>query len=409
MSFLARIQFHALQNHADNRVLARISHALVFSYTLVVALLLGHKDLNFIFVALFFIVVAQHKWVFNSSLIATTVFAVALSPCMVYGKIHSDLFLNVLVADNVHVIEFISTLPVKLFASVAFVSAAAWCLTGLRRHLIVKDNTRNVLAAIFFAHLLLSSPIAACFKIWFKNTEEQFHLSDIVYKNRNFLVKDITNIHIAYKEALAELSKQAQILNAEPDWKPRTVETGIDNYVVIIGESVRRDALNAYGFKIENTPFLSAAPKMQFNHYISDGGHTVISLSNMLILDYHTDNHAGNNIVDLANLAGFETYWLSNQNEVGIHDSIVGGIGKKARHHHFLHAAGGENAVQDDALLLPHVAAALNDDGETKKIIFVHLYGSHMNFCKRVNGKYDVFHVNKNCPAIRKASGKLMI
>jgi len=346
-------------------------------------MLLGHKDVSFLFVALFFIV------------IATAVLAVALSPCMVYGKIHSDLFLNALVADNVHAVEFITTLPAKLFVSVTFVLAVTWALIGLRNHLIVKARTWRVLAVIFFGHLLLSRPIETCVKSWLKKPDNQFSLTDIVYKNRNFLVRDIANVHVAYEEALAELAKQAQVLNAEPDWEPEVVASEFDNYVVVIGESVRRDALHAYGFNIENTPFLSDEPRVQFNHYISDGGHTVVSLSNMLMLDCHVDHHAGNNIVDLANLAGFETYWLSNQNELGIRDSIVGGIVKKSAHHYFLHAAGGENVIQDDALLLPHIAAALDDEGKAKKIIFVHLYGSNMNFCKRVNGRYEVFHVSE--------------
>jgi len=327
--------------------------------------------------------------------IATTVLAVALSPCMVYGKMHSDLFLNALVTDNVHALEFITTLPGRLFAGVAFVLAATYILIRLRCYLIVKNRTCCILAAIFFVHLLLFRPIEACVKSFSKGADKQFAMSDIVYKNRNFLVRDVVNIRAAYEGALAELAKQEQMLHAKPDWKPKVADAKFDNYVVVIGESARRDALHTYGFKIENTPFLSGAPKVQFNNYISDGGHTVISLSNMLMLDYRIENHAGNNIVDLANLAGFKTYWLSNQNEVGAHDSIVSGIGKKARHHHFLSTAGSQEHLLDDALLLPHIAAALNDKSKSRKIIFVHLYGSHMGFCKRVKGRYDVFYVNK--------------
>jgi len=128
---------------SHERTLARISYALVFVYTFVVALLLGHKDISFIFVALFFIVAARNKWIFNASLIAITAFAVSLSPCMVYGKIHSDLVLNVLVADNVHALEFITALPAKLFASVAFVLGAACMLIRLRSLLLVTNFSES--------------------------------------------------------------------------------------------------------------------------------------------------------------------------------------------------------------------------------------------------------------------------
>jgi len=395
MSFFNVIKFQSLQKFTEKHA-SGLSFTLLFAYTLVAALLLGHRDAGILLVTCFFVVIARYQLFFNSSVIATAVFAVVLSPCMVYGKINSDLFLNALIADKVSAFEFISTLPPRLFMSVAFVLVAAWALVRVRSHLLVSARAFRALSWVFVSGFVLSWPIEIYVNNHFRDKDEEFYLTDILSKSRFFVLRDALNIPIAYEAALAELEKQAQVLNAKPEWSPKVTATGIDQYVVVIGESVRRDALHAYGFEIENTPFLSAMPKIQFNHYISDGGNTVTSLTNMLMLNYRIDSRAGNNVVDLANLAGFETYWLSDQLEVGAYDSVVGGIGKKARHHQFLNVTGTKNIAHDDNRLLPYVAASLNDGSTSRKIIFVHLYGSHSAFCTRVNGKYEKYHVNKN-------------
>jgi len=368
---------------------------LLFSYMFIIARLLGHKDGNFVFVALFFVVVSEYALVFALGLAGVALFATLFSPCMVYGKINSSLFLNALVADSTHVLEFIATLPARLFFSVSFVWLSIVALIRLRHFFLLGKKASRALLLLFFGHLLLFRPVGVYAQNHIKNKNEKFALMDVFYDSKNFLLRDALNIGLAYAEAVAELDKQERILNAGTDWNPQVNRSEFDDYVVVIGESARRDALHGYGFKIENTPFLTAVPKVQFTDYISAGGHTVVSLSNTFVLDYRLGGNPGNNVVDLANRAGFKTYWLSNQFEVGIYDSIVGGIGKRAGYYKFLNVANNRNALLDDFLLLPHIKKALGDKAKGQRIIFVHLYGSHMSFCGRVGDKYEVFHVNK--------------
>jgi len=374
-----------------------VIYALVFSYTLILSRLLDHGGGHFIAVALLFIIIAKYKWIFNSALMLSTLLATLFSPCMVYGKINSDLVLNFLIADKSSVTEFITTLPVKLFVSVIFILFATIILIKSRNYILVRKKAYYcALITLVISHMFIYPPIRAYLKDEGRDKGEKFHLVDFLYKNTNFLIRDAVNIRIAYRDALIELDKQDRVLNATPEWNPQEViDTGFDMYVVVIGESARRDALHAYGFGIENTPFLSNIPRIQFNNYIAVGGDTVTSLSNTLVLNYHINNNAGNNIVDLAKSAGFKTYWLSNQSEVGIYDSLVGGIGKKSDYSYFLNFSTTKNSVLDDNLLLTHITQALEDKSQDRKVIFVHLYGSHMHFCKRTQGSYDVFHVDK--------------
>jgi len=386
-----------LHKYTNHRTLSYITYLLIFAYTFVLSILLSHGGVHFIFVAMLFIILAKYKLAFNASLIYSTFLAILFSPCMVYGEINSDLVLNFLIADKLSVSEFITTLPAKLFASVAFILVSSFVLIKQRNFLQVKDKTFYILVAIVSSHMFIYPPIKTYSKNAMRDKGESFHLSSFLYENANFIIRDSISIRTSYKSALMELDKQAHALEAKPDWNPQTTQTDFSTYVVVIGESARRDALHAYGFAIENTPFLSNIPRIQFNNYISAGGNTTISLSNTFVLDYHKNENMGNNIVDLAKLAGFKTYWLSDQNEVGMFDSMIGGIGRKADYAHFLNVTSSKQdlALLDDNLLLPHISQALQDANQNKKLIFVHLYGSHMPFCNRTQGKYEVFHVNK--------------
>jgi len=390
---VSRLTSHVSRNNCTFTFAAYI---LIFGYTLVLSILLSHRVGHSIFVALFFIVLARYKLAFNLSIIYATFLATLFSPCMVYGEISSDLVLNFLISDKSIASEFLTTLPFKLFASVIFIWISTILLVRFRGEILLKNQKIHyILVTIVLGHMFVYPPIKSYSRNEIRGKEATFGLTSFLYENANFLIRDTVNIRVAYQGALMELDKQARILNAKPDWNPQITKSDFDTYIVVIGESARRDALHAYGFGIENTPFLSKIPRIQFNNYIAIGGDTTTSLSNTLMLDYYKNNNFGNNIIDLAKLAGFKTYWLSDQNEVGMFDSIVSGIGKKSRSLAFLNFSGFKQALFDDTLLLPHIAQALQDENQNKKVIFVHSYGSHIPFCKRTQEQYDKFHINK--------------
>ena len=54
----------------------------------------------------------------------------------------------------------------------------------------------------------------------------------------------------AKREMLAQFTQA-------PTWHIQSVKPKYQNYVIVIGESARKDYLNAYGFNLPNTPFLN--------------------------------------------------------------------------------------------------------------------------------------------------------
>jgi len=367
--------------------------------------LLSYKlDGNLLFASLFFIAIARFKAVFISALIYSSVLATVFSPCLIYGPISSDFFLQLLIADTQDVKEFIEFLPAELFILIGILWASTIYLIKFRSQLALNykpsqakpSQASTIILIIIAVYVVFYSPFRTYSANVLKNKEEKFEFSNIIYKNTNFIFRATINIWFEYQRALRELTRQADIMDTRSDWNPQRVDSEFDVYVVVIGESARRDALHAYGFSIENTPFLSNTPRIQFNSYISAGGNTTSSLSNMFIPDFYDHGSTANNIVDLAKLAGFKTYWLSDQSGAGKFDSLVSGIGKRADYAHFINRANTKNRSYDDHLLLPHIAAALEDESAATQVIFVHLYGSHMPFCRRTDNDYDVFFVSRN-------------
>lgn len=181
-----------------------------------------------------------------------------------------------------------------------------------------------------------------------------------------------------------------------PDsWSPNTLNKEYNTYILVIGESVRRDYMSAYGFPIKNTPFASKANGIFFNNYISSSFATVPSLTNSLYLRENGKIEYNNSIIRLAKKAGMYTYWLSNQGRFGIYDGPVAEIGKEADKILFIKKGDSNDGESyPDTNLTPEISDALKD--KRNKLIVIHLIGSHPDACVRVNHKYDIFHGNKN-------------
>ncbi|HGJ5877174.1 MAG TPA: sulfatase-like hydrolase/transferase [Arsenophonus sp.] len=95
---------------------------------------------------------------------------------------------------------------------------------------------------------------------------------------------------------------------------------------MVIGESASRDFMHVYGLPISNTPFMDTVNSILFNHYISAASTTVPSLTHSLA----QPPKLANSVIPLAKKWGFTTHWLSNQGTVGIYDTPIASIGKKA-------------------------------------------------------------------------------
>ena len=164
-------------------------------------------------------------------------------------------------------------------------------------------------------------------------------------------------------------------------------------YVVIIGESTSSWHMQLYGYPRETNPELFEIKEelLVFDSVISPNVHTILSLEKILTFsDYKTPNKVNNaSVVQLANQAGFRTYWLSSQRPIGLHESVAATFARAAHKSIYTNTEDYDYPIFDDSLL-PELDAIL-DDGEHKRLIFIHLIGTHIPYSKRYPKSFDYF------------------
>lgn len=209
------------------------------------------------------------------------------------------------------------------------------------------------------------------------------------------------NIYFTEKQ---EQLKQIQKTNTIPI---TAITPKHKTYIIILGESVRKDYMSAYGFKYNNTPFTNKNANIIWNGLISPAPHTQASipyfLSQSIFLENNTVNvQINNNIVSIANEAGFETYWLSNQGKLGEIETTVPRIASYAQHAFYTKKGefnGKSSRGKYDTLLLPELDNILSMQYDKPKLIVMHLIGSHPHFCKRLqfDVQFDLNSKNISC------------
>ena len=211
------------------------------------------------------------------------------------------------------------------------------------------------------------------------------------------------NIYLTEKqEQLNQIQKTNTIPIVSVDPKHKT-------YVIIIGESVRKDYMSAYGFKYDNTPFTKENASIIWDGLIAPASNTQSSIPHLISQSSYLDNdevsaQLNNNIITIANDAGFETYWLSNQGKLGRMEITVPRITAYAKNIFYTKKGeynGKSSRGKYDTLLLPQLDSLLSEKQDKPRLIVMHLIGSHPHFCKRLQfePQFDLNNKNLSCYA----------
>ncbi|HCL6185600.1 TPA: phosphoethanolamine transferase [Proteus mirabilis] len=181
-----------------------------------------------------------------------------------------------------------------------------------------------------------------------------------------------------------------------PNWiiKKSDNKTNI-NYILIIGESVRKDYLSLYGYYHNTTPFLNNENGIFIDGLISPGPNTATSLTRMLTKSENNNIKIANNIISLANMANISTYWISNQGTFGKYDSPISSIAVNSNFSYFINEKSFTTITNDDFNLLPLLNKII-ESNKKKKLIVIHMMGSHPKTCERLHGFKNSFNEKIN-------------
>lgn len=252
-------------------------------------------------------------------------------------------------------------------------------------------ETKEFLDQITFVNLLYSAGLIlamVAFRYVYARFKLNLHRNNVVIFSFALLSFFSLDSSVFFKESYSSVNNLQNISNDlshySNNWNEVTVTNkDYDTYVLIIGESVRSDYMSVYGYPLNNSPFMSTHG-LVVNGLLAGGSNTVASLSAMLTRNVEGVGDFNKNIVDLANSAGFKTYWLSNQGFISDFDTPISLIANNSSQRDFTKYGAFNSANTSDFLLIDKFKNALADNTNKRKFIVVHLYGSHPNPCARV-------------------------
>ena len=168
--------------------------------------------------------------------------------------------------------------------------------------------------------------------------------------------------------------------------------------VLVIGESHSKRHMSLYGYPRDTTPKLGQRSRADnlivFENAYSNHTHTVQSFSFALT---EANQYNGKSwtttpsLIDVARQAGIRTYWISNQQMLGLLHNVVALLAKESDKVVSINKKIGRLKKPDkqDEALIPHLRDALREPGE--KLIVVHLIGSHSSYCIRFPDSWKVY------------------
>jgi glucan phosphoethanolaminetransferase (alkaline phosphatase superfamily) len=173
---------------------------------------------------------------------------------------------------------------------------------------------------------------------------------------------------------------------------------GREIYVILVGETSRRMNWSLFGYSRPTTPRLDAIRDelILFKRMTSNATNTILSLPLALTRAAPATRDVARSeksIVTLLKQAGFETFWISNQERSGLASNPILQIAFEADHVSFPDdvRASGQTDNFDSNLLIRLDAELAHLPQDAKAVIFLHMEGSHFGYKQRYPVEFSRF------------------
>ena len=226
--------------------------------------------------------------------------------------------------------------------------------------------------------------------------DQVFHWS----LSRTAIVSFYASIYDNIQEYHALKEELNKGIEGSPTWQITSSQPKYQNYVLVIGESVRKDYMHLYGFPENNTPFLDKAYGTIIDGYTATAPNTTTSLLRSFVqMKGEKDFVYINNIITLAKTAGFETFWFSNQGISGSWDTPIAKLAFLCDHKEFTKKGDYASMNYPDSILLTLLSKSLSQKSTTPRLFILHTMGSHINFEARLEHSIHFNYYNRKISA----------
>lgn len=312
-----------------------------------------------------------------------------------YGKLNSGVVAAFFETNPAESFEFLGKLKFDQFILPLLFIFSVYILHRLKKYVVIqeklplKEIKKKRILNIILSIVVIFSTILIPTTFYFENTSKDQIDSHWTLANSPVnLVSFYANIVESVSDYYRDKNDLESVQNISPPWHIISVQPQYKNYVLIIGESARRDYMSTYGFNLPTTPFLDKTTGYINAGYVSSAPATYHSLLNSL---HFKPKEKGKkdysyNIITLAKIAGIKTFWLSNQGSIGKYDTLASRLGVSTDFHYFTKKGGFATNNADDMKLLDELKIRFKEKtySNNVRLFVIHLMGSHRNFCQRL-------------------------
>ena len=167
-------------------------------------------------------------------------------------------------------------------------------------------------------------------------------------------------------------------------------------FVLVIGESARRDRWSLYGYSRATSPLLQQQPNLvAYQDVITMATATRVSVP--VMLTRRTAEQAKDSsfhersLISAFHEAGFSTYWLSTQAPLGAFDAPIAVNARESDHVAYFNGSGAWGLTPPDGVLLEPLKRALAQSAEPRQLIILHTLGSHYDYRYRYPHAFERF------------------
>ena len=270
------------------------------------------------------------------------------------------------------------------------------------------DIKEAVLCLKDYAVYIIFNLLVIAFAFSLKKTKsvsdnKLYRIYAIVLFGVSFISMDLIsfqNIVSITKEYLTDLKQAKEFDKKHVPWEGIKSEMDKDfpqTYVIVIGESVDRKHMSIYGYNRQTTPYFDNLKNELFVFKNVNTAHAFTSgaVKSMFQINLDEQNNQQYTLIHFFKDAGFKTFWFSNQGRFNIFDNYVMRLGKLCDEYAFINNAGVNDKSLFDESLLKYFYAALEDNAK-KKLIILHLMGSHTPLSFRYPSNFERFKLPSN-------------
>ncbi|MBX9913141.1 MAG: phosphoethanolamine transferase CptA [Pseudomonadaceae bacterium] len=213
---------------------------------------------------------------------------------------------------------------------------------------------------------------------------------------------------VGYRKYLEQLSDMQLLLadNAKIAPLQNMLDKHVDlpsTLVLVLGESTNRQRMSLYGYPRATTPKLDKLREQLavFDNVVTPRPYTIEALQQVLTFadEKNPDAYLTTpSIMNMMKQAGYKTYWITNQQTMTKRNTMLTTFSKQADEQVYLNNNLNQDARQYDGDVLAPFNKILGD-AAPRKLIIIHLLGTHMSYKYRYPAEFDQFNDRQGVPA----------